>query len=716
MSRLSDLIRQAKSRDSQLGADLEREFRALAKRRSFGLVFEQHQPEAVELAGRPVRKGDKVRILPPRGSSVRGDQRLWIVRGFEGRGKDRTAKLAEALKSEEAACTTALVTDLVVVAEFRDHIYPGLVETAGRVERGGDKPFHTVINAENFHALEMLTYTHRHAIDAIYIDPPYNTGAKDWKYNNDYVESDDDYRHSKWLAMMERRLLVARELMKPDDSVLIVTIDEKEYLRLGLLLEQTFAGADIQMVASMTNKKGSSRPGRFSRADEYLYFVFMGAARVTATGDNMLTAGQTTQKTIWNSLLRRGDDAARESRPNMFYPVWVDKATEHVVAVGDPLAPEQDRNQVEPPSEGLHACWPLRSDGSEGRWQVGAPRLRQLLEAGFAKRGAWNKNLDQWAVVFLKAGQIKAIDTGEIVSAGRLPDGSLDLAWAMDAAESQSTAAPRTLWVRDSHDASIYGSTLLRQILPGRKFPFPKSLYAVEDTLRFVVGHKPHAVVLDFFAGSGTTAHAVMRLNRQDGGNRQCISITNNEVSAPEQTRLGRDGLRVGDPDWEALGICDYITKPRITAAITGTTPGGDPISGDYKFTDEFPMSEGFEENAAFFTLTYEGPLSVAHHRAFARIAPMLWLRAGARGPIITEIGDKGWDVAEVYGVLDDLDAATPFVAEVTKTPSTVIAYIVTDDDLAFQMVCRDLPKSVRPVQLYESYLRNFEINSGRFA
>ena len=132
--------------------------------------------------------------------------------------------------------------DLVVVAEFRDTIYPGLVST-GNVSRGGDKPWHTVINGENYHVLKALTWTHRGKVDAIYIDPPYNTGAKDWKYNNDYVEGDDMYRHSKWLAMMERRLLIAKELLNPADSVLIVTIDEKEYLRLGLLLEQMFPEA-----------------------------------------------------------------------------------------------------------------------------------------------------------------------------------------------------------------------------------------------------------------------------------------------------------------------------------------------------------------------------------------------------------------------------------------------------------------------------------------
>src|SRR5699024_2822120 len=162
--------------------------------------------------------------------------------------------------------------------------------------------------------------------------------------------------------------------------------------------------------------------------------------------------------------------------------------------------------------------------------------------------------------------------------------------------------------------------------------------------------------------------------------------------SADEQTSLRKQGLRPGDAEWEALGICDFITKPRITAAITGRTPQGDPIKGDYKFTDAFPMAEGFEENAAFFTLTYEAPLSVRHHRAFERIAPMLWLRAGSQGRIITDLGEGGWDVAETYGVLENLDHADSFIAAVNESDGVRMAFVVTDDDSAFQMVCRELP------------------------
>jgi adenine-specific DNA-methyltransferase len=137
--------------------------------------------------------------------------------------------------------------DLVVVAEFRDTIYPG----PGEHRQGNARRRQALPHGHQRRELPRAEGADLHApgkVDAIYIDPPYNTGAKDWKYNNDYVEGDDLYRHSKWLAMMERRLLVAKELLNPADSVLIVTIDEKEYLRLGLLLEQVFPEARIQMV------------------------------------------------------------------------------------------------------------------------------------------------------------------------------------------------------------------------------------------------------------------------------------------------------------------------------------------------------------------------------------------------------------------------------------------------------------------------------------
>ncbi len=264
-----------------------------------------------------------------------------------------------------------------------------------------------------------------------------------------------------------------------------------------------------------------------------------------------------------------------------------------------------------------------------------------------------------------------------------------------------------------SHDAGSHGTNIIRTLLPGRRFPFPKSLYAVEDALRFFVANKPEAVILDFFSGSGTTAHAVMRMNKQDGGNRQCISVTNNEVGADEQKKLREQGLRPGDPEWEKCGICDYVTKPRVQAAISGKTPDDEPINGDYKFTDEFPMAEGFQENAEFFSLTYETPVAVGHNLAFVRIASLLWLRAGARGKRIDKLPADGWAVADAYGLLTEVDMATPFIKAVKKVDGPRIAYIVTDDDRRFQAIAKRLPKGVEPVRLYESYLTNFSFTNG---
>ena len=204
-----------------------------------------------------------------------------------------------------------------------------------------------------------------------------------------------------------------------------------------------------------------------------------------------------------------------------------------------------------------------------------------------------------------------------------------------------------------------------------------------------------------------------MRLNRQDGGRRQCISVTNNEVAADEQQALRERGLRPGDAEWEEHGICDYITKPRVAAAITGKTPDGEPIKGEYKFTDEFPMADGFEENAEFFTLTYETPVAVNHHMAFSRIAPLLWLRAGSRGRRIDKLPTTGWEVADAYGLLTELDRATPFLNAMKKTAGVCVAFIVTDDDRRFQSLAQRLPQGVEAVRLYESYLTNFAFANG---
>lgn len=703
MSRLTDLIAQAKAKDHQLGADLDREFKVLSSRLPFGLNFERHRPEAVELPQRPIRKGDKVRVLPPRGTIKRGDQRLWQVKAVHKATKQADLSLLDVDSTE---MQTVALDDLVVVAQFSDTIHPGLIST-GKVQRGGDKPFHTVINGENYHVLQALTYTHRGKIDAIYIDPPYNSGARDWKYNNDYVETDDVYRHSKWLAFIERRLLIAKELLNPADSVLIATIDEKEYLRLGLLLEQTMPEATIEMVTTVVNPRGRQRPGGFARSDEYIFIARFGSSQVGKELDPDYGEGA---QVPWRTL-RRSDAASARGKPkggtSQFYPIYVSNDG-RIEEVGEPLPHNIPRTEA-PNRRGCTTVFPIRESGLEMNWGLTAPVLRKLLENGYVRVGKPTPNAPQkWEISYLTSGKIEDIESGRAVKTGQNKDGSVIAKYVEDKLKS-----PTSTWVRASHNAETGGTNLLKKLLLDRPFPFPKSLYAVEDVLRFFVKEKKDAVVLDFFSGSGTTAHAVMRLNRQDDGRRQCIAVTNNEVAAADQDKLRKNTFRPGDSEWERWGICDYVTKPRVLAAITGNSPDGKPIQGDYEYTDEFPMAEGFEENAEFFTLTYETSVSVGHNLAFGRIAPLLWLRAGAQGQRIEKLPSDGWAVVDTYGLLTDVDAATPFTKAVKAASGIKIAYIVTDDDRRYQAIARRLPDGVEPVRLYESYLTNFSFTHG---
>lgn len=704
MSRLNDLLRQLRTTDEVLAKDIEREVAALADRRAFGLNFERHVPEAVELPGRRVRKGDKVRVLPPRGQTpTTASDKLWRVTSIDRSRGTATADL-EALDGDGRA--HAVVDDLVVVAEFRDPIYPGLVST-GKVERGGDKPFHAVINAENYHALQTLLFTHRAKVDCIYIDPPYNSGSTDWKYNNHYVASDDHYVHSKWLAFMERRLLLAKELLNPDDSVLIVTIDHNEVNRLGLLLEQAFPDARMTMVTSVINPRGKYRANDFARCEEYVFFLAFGDAIVQGEPDEDFGEGA---GIAWRTFRRSDISSKRGSAKGgtaQFFPVYITSSgiIEHI---GDALSHGAPRSEA-PARHGCAAVFPMRDDGTEMNWGLTAPAARSLLARGFLRVGRHTPSKPQsWEISYLTSGRIADIEGGRATIDGHNPDGSVIASYV-----THKVKMPVTTWNRPSHNAETSGTELLKALLGNKLFDFPKSLYAVEDALRLFVADKPDALVVDFFCGSGTTGHAVMRLNKQDGGRRRSICVTNNELSGHEETSLRAKGLRPGDSDWEQWGICEYVTKPRLKAAVSGRTPLDSPIEGDYKFNLEFPMKDGLEENVEFFTLTYESPLRVASNREFRKIAPLLWIRAGSTGRRIDDIPD-GWEVADTYGVLADLDDTEDFLEAVTANDAVTVAYIVTDEDRLFESVSQELPDRIEPVRLYEAYLRNFEIESGR--
>lgn len=703
--------------DDRLRAALQAEYSKALGQRQFGLVFNTHQPESVVLPELPIRNGDKVcaRVSSGGDPTQIDDTGIWRV------ARRRTGEGTATIVNDQGEERDLLLDQLVAVREFGDPIYPGLRST-GKVANGpADKPWHTIINAENHHALEALLYPYEGKVDAIYIDPPYNTGARDWKYNNDYVDGTDPYAHSKWLSFMDRRLRLAKRLLNPESSTLVVTIDEKEVHRLGLLLEQRFPGAKTQMVTSVINTKGVARGREFARVEEYLFFVFLGDAGPSRHIDNMLNASDEAgvpdgpKETYWLSILRRGNSASRRDRPRLFYPVFVDEESARIHSVGAPIALDENRHSVAAP-EGTVAIWPLRTDGTEGRWQIGPETLRDALTAGTARLGRRNARTGQWALNYLNEGSKRAIEAGELVVTGHAADGS----WIVEAGERKRAVTARTVWNRKGHDASTHGSSLLRKLIPGRTFPYPKSLYAVEDTLRFIVGDNPQALVLDFFGGSGTTAHAVARLNREDGGSRRSIVVTNNEVAADEAKDLRARSIYPGSAEWEVKGICESITIPRVTAAVTGITPDGEPTLGSYAFGEQFPIRDGLKENVEFFELTYEDGGLVSLGRRFAAIAPLLWLKAGAVGPRIDSIDtDQGWSLPEgaSYGVLFDTQHWAGFVDAVNRRQDDdrplAHVFVVTDSINEFQQIVSRLDSSQAATRLYADFLRTFEINTG---
>lgn len=680
-------------KDEALRQNLQREVGRLRDVAEFGLVFERHLPEEVRLYGQPVLRGSTVVDV------TSAEDREWLVTRVAG----NKAQLLDRSTLDHRECD---IKHLVVVRHFGEPIYPGLT-SLGRVERGGDKPFHTVIEAENYHALEMLAYAYEAEFDAIYLDPPYNTGARDWKYNNDYVDSNDSYRHSKWLSFMERRLRLAKRLLSAN-GVLIVAIDANETHRLALLLESIFPAALIQMVTVVVNPSGKGGEG-FSVVDEYLFFCFLGSARPVANDDNFLTGDGTGSSALtWESLLRRGNTWYRESRPNLCYPVKIDPKTRSIVGVGRRFEGEDESKR--PTSEGdVELAWPVRTDGRLGIWRTDGDTLMKLAGKGYACASSKDLKRNTWTIRYLLSGTVDAIDAGEIKVTRTGKYGEV-----VSSGEYEKKSTAKTVWYRGRHNAGTAGGTVLVTELLGERnlFTYPKSLYAVEDALRVAIGDRQDAKILDFFAGSGTTLHAVTALNAADDGLRSCVLVTNNEVREDVAATLASRGVLPGSAEFESQGIYYRVTRPRIEAAVNGCRADGSALKGEY--LDGRPLQDGYAENVDFMRLDYLDPDPIAAGQAFHAIAPLLWLKAGAVGDRLESLVDTWWATdTSTYAVLFDTSLASDFVQRVATLPRTRVAYVVTDSNAVFQQVASELPDFVQAVQLYTDYLTNFQINHG---
>jgi len=577
LSAILDLIGQVD--DTRLRERLQREWGLLSREKKFGLVYEEHLPELLALFDLPIAVGD---LVAKRDGDVTA---FWRVTALSG-GVATAAKAGGS--TADSGTVEVPVSELVTLKQFGDPIFPTLEEVDSLQGGNPQDPWHALIEADNFHALQLLEYLYGGKVDCIYIDPPYNTGARDWKYNNDYVDANDSWRHSKWLSFMERRLRIAKKLLKPDVGVLIVTIDEHEVHHLGMLLEEVFPECALQTATIVINQKGVAQ-GRLARTEEYALFAFKPGAFLRPHHDDLLSPERSHSEKLaaprWERLLRGGTGARREDRYSLYYPIYVDPVRRAIVEIGEPL----DSSDVPPPpNPDMTVAWPIRTDGSHGRWQVSPRTLRTLLSLGYVRLGGFDKKRNTWTVHYLNRGTRSRIEKGEIIVAGTDPiTGAAIIEYANQEARLKSI---KTVWHRGTHDSGIYGSSLLRKILGGgSKFSFPKSLYATKDALATVVRDRPNALVVDFFAGSGTTLNALNLLNAADGGNRRCILITNNEVSAEEAEALRAAGHRPGDAEWERHGICRAVTWPRTKYSIAGKRDTGEPLEGDYLLGRKVP-------------------------------------------------------------------------------------------------------------------------------
>ena len=587
--------------DEALRGQIREALKKQNQQKKFGLVFEDHIPESTVLYDVPVKAGSTVAL---RGGDVSKQMKVLAIDG----------EVAHCLSLPEKEPVDQPLDSLVSVAKFGEPIYPYLKQLDTVCNAPDSDLWHTLIEADNYHALQLLEYLYAEKVDCIYIDPPYNTGAKDWKYNNDYVDGNDSYRHSKWLSMMEKRLKIAKRLLNPRDSVLIVTIDEKEYLHLGCLLEEMFPDSNIQMVSVVINPSGVSRDADFSRTDEYIFFVKIGEAKPASLplSDEWRASNKqnSSNAPTWRTLRRRGSNDLRADRPNLFYPIFVEEENGRIVDVGPSLPINTQRESDKSDIPGVSIVWPMKPGNIEGRLQIDQKELKERLKEGYVK--AVSKNQYGWIPVYLASGDIQKVKKGVYPLLGR--GGSNN---EVQLAEEQGNRAfvPGNSWRVSSHNARENGSVLLNTIIGEKRFSYPKSLYAEHDTIRFFVANKPYALIIDFFAGSGTTLHAINLLNAEDGGHRRCIMVTNNEVSADEAKNLSTQGYQPGDAEWERLGIAHYVTWPRTVCSIEGHDVNGQPLKGNYLGGDpEHPlaMADGFKANAAFFHLGFLDKTSVA--------------------------------------------------------------------------------------------------------
>lgn len=505
---------------------IKNEVKKLKSRKQFGVVFEQHVPEVIPLFSAPINVRS---IVAKKKENLSDTYRV----------KRILEENVEIIKDSDGSKEIVPSESVVIVKQFGEPIYPALVKVDEVRNGDKDSPHHVLIEADNYHALQLLEYMYSSRLDCIYIDPPYNTGSKDWKYNNDFIDKNDTYRHSKWLSMMQKRLTLARRLLK-SDGVLILTIDDYELYHIGTLLEEIFPDYEDYIVTIEHNKRGR-RGKNFAKTNEFaIFLVPRGQDIIQEDMLEEMIGGET------RNLRRTGSGSLRSQRWRKFFPIYVNKNTLEIIGLGDPVPLDQQReDSIE---DDIVTVWPIDKDGVEKNWHYGWERTKDSISEGKLEVREQSYGIQIYYTL-----------------------------------REKKSKKYKTVWSKPTLDASTYGTELLTKIMGGSSnFEFPKSVYAVADCLNAVVSNRENALILDFFAGSGTTLHSVLLLNQAYDKNHQCILVTNNEVSGDESEKLEEQGYYPGQIEWENHGVCRSVTFPRSKYTILGKRDNGSILEGEY--------------------------------------------------------------------------------------------------------------------------------------
>lgn len=495
-----------------------------------------------------------------------------------------------------------------------------------------NKPVNLLIEGDNYHALSVLNYTHAKKIDVIYIDPPYNTGAKDWKYNNDYVDGEDGFRHSKWLSLMSNRLKLSKGLLK-ESGFFVVAIDHYELFSLGNLCDELFGEENRAGIVTVVHKpEGRQHDKFFTATNEYMIVYaknkkFAKFNKITI--DLELRESFDLEDDHGKYLLKRylnndiEERTLRSNKPHFFYPVYVSKNLKDITT---------DKKG------GYIKILPITNKGVEKTW------------------------------ITIKKTFLERVASGEIVAL-KDEDGKTEIFYKF-----REQQRYKTHWIDNRYNATSKGTKVVNNIIGEKKFNFPKSLYLIMDILKIV--SSKDSIILDYFAGSGTTGHAVLELNKEDDGNRKFILNTDDEGN-----------------------ICSQACYPRIEKVISGYTGIFDKkkyagLGGNLKYfkTDFVNFKESNDKNKIRMT---------------EEAIEMLCVKEGTFEEIENRVGFKIFKNHDHYmGIIFDQLKIKEFKKAISNIKGKFSVYVFSLGDDTFDEEFEDIKQKVKLSPIPEAILK----------